>query len=285
MLTTGTIINGPSGATGALIEGGDQVSAVLISGVATVVNYGNIVGVENPGDTGLYYGVRLGGASGSISNLGTNALIENYIGVYATDNDTVTNAGTIASNYAGGRDALVFGGGTNRLIIDPGAMFIGTVSGSGPVTLAPSGNTQVIGTANGIGTTTLELASASGAGTLSGLGVQYVGFAAVTDRFGRELDPQRHQHAGRRRDADQRRHADRHRHAVQQRHHDRQPARPERRRADQPGQRGADRDLCLRRRGRWHRHRRQPGDHRQRHQHRDLPERDRAASPTSGRRR
>ena len=120
-MTTGTIINGPSGATGALIEGGDQTNAVLITGVGTVVNYAKIIGVENPGDTGLYYGVRLGGASGSISNLGNHALIENYIGVYAADNDTVTNAGTIASNYAGGRDALVFGGGTNRLIIDPGA--------------------------------------------------------------------------------------------------------------------------------------------------------------------
>jgi hypothetical protein len=180
MLTTGTIINGPSGATGALIEGGDQVSAVLINGAATVVNYAKIIGVENPGDSGLYYGVRLGGPSGSISNLGANALIENYVAIYATDNDTVTNAGTIASNYAGGHDALVFGGGTNRLIIDPGATFVGTVSGSGPVTLAPSGNIQVIGTANGIGVATLELASASGAGTLSGLGTEFVNFANTT---------------------------------------------------------------------------------------------------------
>ena len=179
LLTTGTIINGPSGATGALIEGGDQVTAVTISGMATVINYARIVGVEDPGDPNIYYGIRLGGAAGSISNLGTHALIENYLAIYATDNDTITNAGTIASNYAGGRDALVFGGGTNRLIIDPGAVFVGTVSGSGPVTLAPSGNTHVIGTANGIGTTTLELASGSSAGTLAGLGTSIVNFTSL----------------------------------------------------------------------------------------------------------
>ena len=119
-MATGTIINGPSGATGARIEGGDQVSAVLISGAATVINYATIVGFENPGDHHIYFGISLGGA-GSISNLGTKSLIENYVGIYASSNATVTNAGTIASNYVGGLDALVFGGGTNRLIIDPGA--------------------------------------------------------------------------------------------------------------------------------------------------------------------
>ena len=175
-MSSGTVINGPSGATGARIVGGG--SGVMIGGAGTVVNYGAITGGGNT-DNPNYYGVRLAGA-GSISNLGTNALIEAFVGVYAVSNDTVTNAGMMASNNGTDGIALVFGGGTNRLIIDPGARFIGTVSGSGPVTLAPNGNTQVIGTAHGIGTTTLELASASGAGTLSGLGTQFVGFAAVT---------------------------------------------------------------------------------------------------------
>ncbi|HUD60146.1 MAG TPA: Hint domain-containing protein [Acetobacteraceae bacterium] len=178
-MATGTIINGPSGATGARIMGGDQTSAVWISGAATVINYATIVGVENRGDPNIYFGISLGGA-GSISNLGTQSLIEGYLGIYASNNDTVINAGTIASNYDGGADALVFGGGTNRLIIDPGARFIGAVSGGGAVTLAPSGNTTVIGTSNGVGTTTLELASGASAGTLSGLGTKYVDFSAVT---------------------------------------------------------------------------------------------------------
>ena len=178
-MASGTIVNGPSGATGALIEGGDQTNAVLFTGVGSVANYGTIAGFENPGDTAIYYGIRLGGTAGGVSNLGTSALIENYIGVYATMNDTITNAGTIASNFNGGAYALVFGGGTNRLILDPGARFIGAVSGGGPVTVAPTGNTQVIGTANGIGVTTLELASASSAGTLSGLGTSIVNLSSL----------------------------------------------------------------------------------------------------------
>jgi glycosyltransferase involved in cell wall biosynthesis len=182
-MATGTIINGPSGATGALIEGGGQSNAVLISGAATIINYATIVGVENPGDTRIYYGVSLGGAAGSISNLGANSLIENYLAVYAAMNDTVTNAGTIATNYAGGAYALVFGGGTNRLIVDPGARFIGTVSGGGAVTLAPSGNITVIGTANGVGTTTMELASAASAGTLASFGSSITNFTSL------EFDP------------------------------------------------------------------------------------------------
>ena len=80
-MATGTIINGPSGATGARIEGGDQTSAVLISGAATVINYATIVGVEDRGDPQVYFGISLGGA-GSISNLGTQSLIEGYLGVY-----------------------------------------------------------------------------------------------------------------------------------------------------------------------------------------------------------
>ena len=76
---------------------------------------------------------------------------------------TVVNAGTIA----GTTYAVQFAAGyANRLIVDPGAVFTGQVSG---------GNT--IGAAQ---VSTLELASAGSAGTLSGLGTQYVDFAQVT---------------------------------------------------------------------------------------------------------
>jgi hypothetical protein len=159
-MSTGTVINGPSGATGARIVGGGF--GVVIGGAGTVVNYGAITGGGGSPDPN-YYGVGLGGA-GSISNLGTNALIEAYVGVYAVSNDTVTNAGTIESNNGTYGTALKFGGGTNRLIVDPTAVFIGTVSAAG--------------------TTTLERASASSAGTLSGLGTQFIGFAVVTIDLG-----------------------------------------------------------------------------------------------------
>ena len=184
---TGTLTNGASGATGAVIESGLQSNAVLITGVGTVVNYGSIMGLAVNGEPHVSYGVSLGGSgtvASSIRNLGSNALISGYVAVYAVQNATVTNGGTMeATQEFGGTppiEAVIFGGGTNRLIVDPGAVFIGGVNGSGAFTVAPGGNTTVLGTANGVGTTTLELASATAAGTLSGLGTQYAGFAAVT---------------------------------------------------------------------------------------------------------
>jgi hypothetical protein len=186
-MTTGTVVNGASGATGALIVSGLQSNAVVIGSVGTVTNYGSIEGLAANGEPHVSYGISVAGngsLASTIGNLGSGALITGYIAVYAAQNATVTNAGTIeATQTFGGAaplDALVFGGGTNRLIIDPGAVFIGTVQGSGAVTVAPGGNTTVLGTTHGVGTTTLELASSGSVGTLSGLGSKYVGFAAVT---------------------------------------------------------------------------------------------------------
>ena len=70
---------------------------------------------------------------------------------------TVTNAGTITG---GGGTAIQFGSGAERLIIDPGAVFAGTVIG-------------------GSGSNTLEFASATSAGTLSGLGTSFTNFGSI----------------------------------------------------------------------------------------------------------
>ncbi len=155
-MENGLIVNGPSGATAALIDagGGDAVS---FSGAGTVINYATISAFGGSG----YYGVLVTGA-GSISNAGTAALIQGYGGVYLMADGTVTNAGTIESSDGTNGVAVRFAGTTNRLIVDPGAVFIGSVSATG--------------------TATLELAStsASGTGTLSGLGTQFVNFSQVT---------------------------------------------------------------------------------------------------------
>jgi hypothetical protein len=164
VLTNGVVINGPSGDTGAqiYIEGQSAIeiydNASTIS-TGTVINYGTVYNrFQGSGTQGSNSGILLQGA-GVVSNLGSAALINgsNY-GVYGGHDDTVTNAGTIEGHYTGG-DAVRFVAGTNRLIVDPGAVFIGQVTAGG--------------------TSTLELASAATAGTLSGLGTQYAGFSAV----------------------------------------------------------------------------------------------------------
>jgi fibronectin-binding autotransporter adhesin len=158
VLTNGTVINGLSGATAAQIKvGGNR--AIDISGAGTVVNYGTIsVAGGNGAD---YYGVFLRG-SGIVSNLGTKALITGYNGaIFGAHDNTVITGGTLAHGDKG-NIAVRFGTGTNRLIINPGAVF------SGQVTAA--------------GTSTMELASGATTGTISGLGISasFTGFPQIT---------------------------------------------------------------------------------------------------------
>ena len=79
------------------------------------------------------------------------------------DGGTVTNAGTIT----GVGYSVQFGAGNpDRVIVDPGAVFVGTVNGGNPI-----GATSI---------STLELTSAGSSGTLAGLGSQYINFARTT---------------------------------------------------------------------------------------------------------
>ena len=104
-----------------------STGVLLVSGGAVTNMVHGVIG-------GAGYGVNISGAAG-----------------------TVENAGTIA----GTSDAVEFGGGLpNLLIVDPGAVFDGTVNGG-------------VGSAS-----TLELAS-GGAGTLNGLGSEYLNFSQV----------------------------------------------------------------------------------------------------------
>ena len=153
-LRGGSVINAAGGSIGGRIDG------VYISVAAgTVENSGTISGT-------LYDGIYLR-AGGSVSNAATGKISGGHYGLVARGSSaTVENAGTIS----GSTDSVKLSAtGANRLIVDPGAVFIG----------------KVVGTGSG---TTLELAAGSSVGTINGLGSQYTGIGTVTIDAGASWD-------------------------------------------------------------------------------------------------
>ena len=139
-------------AAGGTIDAG--VNGVLIgSGVGTVINDGAVSAVNA--------GVLLNGG-GWVANQADGAIGGATFGVVVNGGGTVVNAGRID----GLQDAVRFAAGyANLLTIDPGAGFVGSVTGGNTI-----GSTIV---------STLELASGAGVGTLSGLGSTVFDFGAV----------------------------------------------------------------------------------------------------------
>ena len=86
----GTVFNGRSGATGALIQGGRYG---ISDDHGSVINNATIVATEFQNGV---YGIALAG-SGAVSNLGAAAVIQGYAGVSIGTDGTVTNSGTIRS--------------------------------------------------------------------------------------------------------------------------------------------------------------------------------------------
>ncbi len=178
----GLIIGGNGGNGYNDANGGNGIS--LSDGFCTIFNKGTISGgngglstsdYRSRGGAGIILGTGLlintglvtGGKGGSTTSLATG--YQGGVGIIATFG-TIVNAGTI-SGGAGGMG----GGGQGslgtavalynsaELVVDPGAVFIGQVTAS-------EGNTLLLA-----GTT---------AGTLSGLGVQFTGFGAITELAG-----------------------------------------------------------------------------------------------------
>jgi hypothetical protein len=142
----GTVSNSVGG-----VISGVQLGIYVNGAAGTVTNAGTIQVTANPRAS---YAVLL--KSGGIVNNSAGGVISGRRGIGITGAaGTVSNAGTITGTVA------FLGGGTNRLIVDPGAVFIGTVKGH-------SSNDVV------------ELAAGASSGTVTGLGTHYVGFGHVT---------------------------------------------------------------------------------------------------------
>src|SRR5579862_5630049 len=108
-------------------------------------------------------GVEIFGGGGTITNMG-GASITGNVGVMLgnpttqTGMNIVTNGGTITGT---GGTAVEFQSNDSLLVVQPGAVFNGIVVG-------------------GTGANSIELAMGSGAGTLDGLGSNFLNFASVT---------------------------------------------------------------------------------------------------------
>jgi antigen 43 len=125
----------------------------------TIVNAGIITGGagSEPGS-----GVSISG-SGTVTNQSGGTISGAGYGIkISTGGATILNAGQIG----GTNEAVELAPGyTNRLILDPGAIFNGTVNGGNTV-----GAEYV---------TTIELASAAASGTITGLGTQFLNFGSI----------------------------------------------------------------------------------------------------------
>lgn len=131
-------------------------------GIYLANTYGTLTNGSGGLIQGVHFGVEEAYQTVTLTNLGT---ITGQTAFYAKDtfsgtpsSNTIINAGTIESTSGSAGIAIQFGAANDRLMLDPGAVFIGTVNGGG-------------------GTNTLELAT--GSGTLSALGSQITNFQTL----------------------------------------------------------------------------------------------------------
>ncbi len=133
---------------------GSHYRYVFSASDVTLTNLGSL---NDPAGSAIYAD---GGAFRDVV-INVGDIVGSTYGVTLGPSGTVANAGTIAGQV----DAVKFTAGyDNRLIFDPGAVFVGIVDGGNP---------------NGPAVSTLELASGASDGTVSGIGTQFIGFDAI----------------------------------------------------------------------------------------------------------
>ncbi len=161
---------GPFGPSPGIKLRGTDVVSNLAGGVVSGFAYGiwsqfdtTILSFSNAGlVSATKTGVSLAG-KGTVSNLAGGTIAAAY-GVTGGNNGpvTVANAGTLSGSS---KAVKFFAGQADRVIVSPGAVFVGAVDGGNTI-----GATVV---------STLELASAASTGTLSGIGTSVVNFGSI----------------------------------------------------------------------------------------------------------
>jgi Hint domain len=149
LFTGGGSVTNAAGAS--IIGSSDGVFG--FTGDGTVVNDGSIAG----NDTHSGWGVHV--HSGTITNAAAASITGGHGGVFLSMGGTLINAGTIEGS--GGTAVYLGGTANNRLVVEPSAVFSGSVTGS------PSASN------------TLELASAVSVGMVTGLGTEFTNFNSI----------------------------------------------------------------------------------------------------------
>ena len=163
----GVVTNGVSGDIRATWKG-VEIGSISSDVGGTVLNQGVIYASNSSGSTGAAVWIH---GPGVISNASTGTIAGGPFAIVAYYQTTLINAGTIeGAEFA--FDAIFNSSGpgyADLVIVDPGAKFVGEVSGGNPI-----GNPIF---------STLELASGSSQGTIGSLGTQFVDFGQI------QIDP------------------------------------------------------------------------------------------------